>query len=147
MANMGMGGFAIPENKSGQFSLPMALAGAAAGAVGMALVYGVVGRLVAEFAYVSFLIGVASGFLAVRLGGGRNVVAGIGAAVFSLVAVLGAKLIVGAPEGYGFVEYHTTPFDILFCYVLTPATGFLTAGSERIRELANRVPYLNRLPF
>jgi hypothetical protein len=125
--------------------MPMAVAGALGGAIALALVYGVVGRFVGEFSYVACLIGFASGAAAAKLGGGRNLVVGAVAAASSLLAVLGAKLIVGAPEGYGFIEYHTTLFDIIFCYVACPAAAFAVAGTDKARELLRRLPV--RLPI
>jgi len=146
MANINMGHFSVEDAaQGGEVKLPMAIAGALGGAIALALVYGVVGRFVGEFSYVACLIGFASGAAAAKLGGGRNLVVGAIAAVSSLVAVLGAKLIVGAPEGYGFIEYHTTMFDILFCYVACPAAAFAVAGTDKARELLRKLPV--RLPI
>jgi hypothetical protein len=141
-----MGHFSVQDtDEGGAVKMPMAVAGALGGAIALALVYGVVGRFVGEFSYVACLIGFASGAAAAKLGGGRNLVVGAVAAASSLLAVLGAKLIVGAPEGYGFIEYHTTLFDIIFCYVACPAAAFAVAGTDKARELLRRLPV--RLPI
>jgi hypothetical protein len=146
MANINMGQFNVEDAaEGGEVKMPMAIAGAVGGALALALVYGVVGRFVGEFSYVAALIGVASGAAAVKLGGGRNLMVGAAAAVASLVAVLGAKVIVGAPEGFGFIEYHTTVFDIIFCYVACPAAAFAVAGTDKARELLRKLPI--RLPI
>lgn len=137
---LNMGGFTVAEHGEGQVSVPKAIAGAVAGALVMGLVYGVVGRFVAEFSYVAFLIGAASGVGAMKLGGGRSIVAGVVAAIASLVAVLLAKLIVGAPEGASWISYHTTMFDILFCYLANPAAAFFAAGTNAARGVLNRLP-------
>ena len=141
MANLSMGGFTVQDGAAaGKVNLSMALVGAAGGALALGVVYGLVGRFVAEFAYVAFLIGGASGVAAMKLGGGRSLVVGAAAAVISLVAVLGAKLIVGAPEGTSWISYHTTMFDILFCYVLNPAAAFFAAGTDKARAVLDRLP-------
>ncbi len=143
--NMNMGHFSVQDTEqSGEVKMPMAIAGAVGGALALGLVYGVVGRFVGEFSYVACLIGFASGAAAAKLGGGRNLVVGAIAAASSLFAVLGAKLIVGAPEGYGFIEYHTTLFDIIFCYVACPAAAFAVAGTDKARALLRKLPV--RLP-
>src|SRR5688500_1226238 len=99
MANLNLGGFVTADAGEGSVSLPKAAMGAAAGALALGLVYGIVGRFVGELSYVAFLIGAASGVGAMKLGGGRSVIAGGIAAATTLVAVLFAKLVVGAPEG------------------------------------------------
>jgi hypothetical protein len=76
-----------------------------------------------------------------KLGGGRSIVVGAAAAAISLVAVLGAKLIVGAPEGTSWISYHTTMFDILFCYVLNPVAAFFAAGTDKTRAVLDRLPF------
>jgi hypothetical protein len=139
MANLGMGGFSVQDGEqSGQVNIGMALVGAVGGALALGVVYGLVGRFVGEFAYAAFLIGAASGVAAMKLGGGRSFLVGGVAAGVSLIAVVGAKLIVGAPEGTSWVAYHTTMFDILFCYLLNPAAAFFTAGTDQVRGLLKR---------
>ncbi len=140
MAQLNMGGFSVSDAGEGEVSLPKAIVGAAVGALVVGALYGVVGRFVAEYAYGAFLIGAASGVLAMRLGGGRSIPAGVVAAVLSLVGVLAGKLIVGSPEGVSWVSYHTTPFDILFCYVANPAAAFFAAGTNSARSLLKRLP-------
>src|SRR5688572_33487249 len=127
MSDLNMGGFKTGDAAEGAVNLPMAIAGAAAGAIALGLVYGLVGKFVGEFSYVACLIGAASGVGAQKLGKGRSIVAGVAAAVLSLVAVLGAKLLVGAPEGVSWISYHTQLFDILFCYLANPAAAFFAA--------------------
>ena len=122
-------------------NLPKALFGALAGALVLGLVYGVVGRFVSEFAYLAVLIGSASGLAAVRLGGRASPIAGGVAAVASLIMVLAAKVIVGAPEGVGFIAYHTTMFDILFCYVANPVAAFVAGGTGVGRGMLSRLPF------
>jgi hypothetical protein len=139
MANLEIGGFSVKDSEqSGEVNLPKALIGAVGGALALGLVYGLVGRFVAEFAYAAILIGAASGTLAMKLGGGRSFVVGGVAAGVSLIAVIGAKLIVGAPEGASWMSYHLTMFDIIFCYVLNPVTAFFTAGTDQVRGLLKR---------
>jgi len=141
MSQLNMGGFKVGDAGQGEVNLPMALVGAVGGALLLGIVYGVVGRFVGEYSYVAFLIGGASGVAAMKLGGGRSVIAGIVAAVVSLIAVLGAKLIIGAPEGTSWISYHTTMFDIIFCYLANPAAAFFAAGTDQARTLLNKLPF------
>jgi len=122
-------------------NLPKAIAGALAGAVVAGLLYGVVGRFVAEFSYLAVLIGSASGLLAARLGGKPSSVAGGVAAAASLVMVLAAKVVVGAPEGVSWVSYHLTMFDIIFCYIANPVAAFIAGGTGAGRGLLRRLPF------
>lgn len=141
MGSLSMGGFTVADADEGKVSLPMATVGAIGGAIALGIVYGVVGRFVGEYSYAAFLIGAASGVAAMKLGGGRSLIAGGIAAVATLVAVLGAKVIVGAPEGVGWITYHTTMFDILFCYLAAPAAAFFAAGTGAARSVLNRLPF------
>jgi hypothetical protein len=141
MANLNMGGFTTADEGEGVVNLPKAALGALAGAFAMGVVYGVVGRFVGEYSYVAFLIGAAGGVGAMKLGGGRSLVAGGLAAGATLAAVIVAKVIVGAPEGTSWVAYHTTTFDILFCYLAAPAAAFFAAGSNQSRELLDKLPF------
>ncbi len=127
--------------EAGELNLPKAIAGALAGAVVAGLLYGVVGRFVAEFSYLAVLIGSAAGLMAVRLGGKASPVAGGVAAAASLVMVLAAKIIVGAPEGSSWIAYHTTMFDILFCYLANPIAAFVAGGTGAGRGLLRRLPF------
>lgn len=129
------------SSAEGTLSLPKAIAGALAGALVIGLVYGVVGRFVAEFSYLAILIGTASGLAAVRLGGGSSPVAGAVAAGASLFMVLAAKVIVGAPAGYGWVAYHTTLFDIIFCYIANPVAAFAAGGTGVGRGILQKLPF------
>lgn len=140
MANLNMGGFVTADAGEGSVSIPKAAMGAVGGAFALALVYGVVGRFIGEYSYVAFLIGAASGVGAMKLGGGRSVVAGGIAAGATLAAVLFAKLIVGAPEGVSWLGYHTQMFDILFCYIAAPAAAFFAAGTNQARDLLKKLP-------
>lgn len=122
-------------------NLPKAIAGAVAGALAAGIVYGVVGRFVAEFSYLAVLIGSASGLFAVKLGGKASPVAGAVAAATSLFMVLAAKVIVGAPEGVSWISYHTTMFDILFCYIANPVAGFVAGGTGVGRGVLSKLPF------
>ncbi|MCA9608241.1 MAG: hypothetical protein KC619_21680 [Myxococcales bacterium] len=129
------------STESGEMSLPKAIAGALGGAIAAGLLYGIVGHFVAEFSYLAVLIGSASGLMAVRLGGKASPVAGGIAAVASLGMVLAAKLLVGAPEGSSWIAYHTTLFDIIFCYVANPVAAFMAGGTGAGRGLLRRLPF------
>lgn len=122
-------------------NLPKAVVGALGAALAVGLVYGVVGRFVAEFSYLAVLIGSASGLAAVRLGGKATPLVGVLSAVASLVMVLAAKLIVGAPEGSSWLSYHLTLFDILFCYIANPVAAFVAGGTGAARGLLARLPF------
>lgn len=140
MSHLNMGGFTTQDGAEGQIDLTKAVLGAAAGAIVVGIAYGVVGRFVAEFSYGAFLIGAAAGVGSMKLGGGRSLVAGAVAAVLALVGVIIGKLIVGAPEGASWISYHTTLFDILFCYVANPVAAFFAAGTDKARALLDRLP-------
>jgi hypothetical protein len=127
---------------SGGVTSPTAAAGAVAGALAMGIVYGIIGRVLrVEYSYVAFLIGAASGVAAMKLGGGRSIVSGGIAAGATLVGVLLGKIIIGSPEGTSFLAYHTTMFDIIFCYLAAPAAGFFAAGSNQARQLLRHLPF------
>jgi hypothetical protein len=141
MASLNMGGFTTADAGEGQVSVPKAAAGALGGALAMGVVYGVIGRVLhVEYSYVAFLVGAAAGVAAMKLGGGRSIVAGALAAASALVGILVGKVIIGSPEGTSFLAYHTTMFDILFCYVAAPAAGFFAAGTNQARQLLDRLP-------
>lgn len=129
------------SDSQAELNLPKAIAGALAGAVAAGILYGVVGRFVAEFSYLAVLIGSASGLMAVRLGGKASPVAGGIAAAASLGMVLAAKILVGAPEGTSWIAYHTTMFDIIFCYVANPVAAFVAGGTGAGRGLLRRLPF------
>ena len=132
----------MPADESdAPLNLPKAIVGALAGALVVGLIYGVIGRFVAEFSYVAVLVGSASGLAAVKLGGRASPIAGGVAAVASLVMILAAKLIVGAPEGTSWVSYHTTMFDILFCYIANPVAAFVAGGTGLGRGLLRKLPF------
>lgn len=141
MNKVSLGHFSATDAGEGQADMPKAVVGAVGGALAMGLIYGVVGRFVGEYSYIAFLIGAASGLAAMKLGGARSAVVGGIAAAASLVAVLLAKVIIGAPEGASWVSYHTTMFDILFCYIACPVAAFFAAGSDKIRELTKHLPF------
>lgn len=141
MANLNMGGFQMADAGEGEVKLPMAIAGAAGGALVLGIVYGVIGRVIGEFSYAAFLVGAGAGMAALKLGGGRSIVAGAISAVLALVGILVGKVIVGAPEGVSWVSYHTTMFDILFCYLACPAAAFFAAGTDQARQVLKRLPF------
>lgn len=141
MSKVSLGHLSADDAGEGQANIPKAIAGAFAGAIAMGLVYGVVGRVIGEYSYIAFLIGGAAGLGAMKLGGARSMTVGAIAAGASLIAVLMAKVIVGAPEGTSWVAYHTTMFDILFCYLAPPAAAFFAAGSDKVRELTKHLPF------
>lgn len=141
MNKVSLGHFSATDAGEGQADMPKAVVGAIGGALAMGLVYGVVGRFIGEYSYIAFLIGAASGLAAMKLGGARSMVVGGIAAAASLVAVLLAKLIIGAPEGVSWVSYHTSMFDILFCYIAPPVAAFFAAGSDKVRELTKHLPF------
>jgi len=116
-------------------SLPLGLAGAAGGALAAALIYGVVGRFIGEMSYLAVLVGIASGMAATTLGKGNSIPVGIAAAVFTLVSMFVGKLIVGAPPGVSWIAYHTTLFDIIFCYLLAPIAALGLGGVPKVGEL------------
>lgn len=141
MSKVSLGHLSADDAGEGQANMPKAIAGAFAGAIAMGLVYGIVGRVIGEYSYIAFLIGGAAGLGAMKLGGARSMTVGAIAAGASLIAVLMAKVIVGAPEGTSWVAYHTTMFDILFCYLAPPAAAFFAAGSDKVRELTKHLPF------
>ena len=143
MSSLNLGGFVLPDASDNSVtSLPRAAIGAIAGALAVGVVYGIIGRVLhVEYSYVAFLIGAASGVGAMKLGGGRSVLAGAIAAAATLVGVLLGKIIIGSPEGTSFIAYHTTIFDIIFCYLAAPAAGFFAAGSSQARQLLKHLPF------
>ena len=141
MASLNMGGFTTGDAGEGAVSVPKAAAGAVGGALAMGVVYGIIGRVLhVEYSYVAFLVGAAAGVAAMKLGGGRSIVAGGISAVAALFGILVGKLIIGHPEGTSFIGYHTTLFDILFCYVAAPAAGFFAAGTNQARQILDKLP-------
>lgn len=141
MASLNMGGFTATDAGEGQVSLPKAAAGALGGALAMGVVYGAIGRVLhVEYSYVAFLVGAAAGVAAMKLGGGRSIVAGGISAAAALLGILVGKIIIGSPEGTSFLAYHTTMFDILFCYIAAPAAGFFAAGTNQARQILDRLP-------
>lgn len=129
------------ESPDVALNLPKAIAGALAGALVLGLIYGVVGRFVTELSVLAIAIGSAAGLAAVRLGGRPSPVVGAVAAAVALAMVLAAKVIVGAPEGVSWIGYHTTMFDILFCYVANPVAAFAAGGTGAGRGLLSRLPF------
>ena len=132
----------LPKDESdAPLNLPKAIAGAVGAAIALGLVYGVVGRFVAEFSYLAVLVGTASGLAAVRLGGKASPVAGAVAALASLVMIVAAKLIVGSPEGTSWLSYHLTMFDIIFCYIANPVAAFVAGGTGVGRGILKKLPF------
>jgi hypothetical protein len=128
------GVMSMQDQAEGTGSAALGIVGAAAGAIVMGIVYGLVSRLIWEQSYVAVLVGAAAGFGALKLGRGRSLVVGIAAAAFTLVGSIVGKLIIGSPEGVSWLAYHTTMFDILFCYVAAPVTAFAIAGTDKLRR-------------
>lgn len=141
MSKVSLGHFSANDAGEGEANMPKAIAGAFGGALAMGLAYGLVGRFVGEFAYVAFLIGAAAGLAAMKLGGARNMVVGGIAAAASLVGVIVGKLLIPAGDGGSWIAYHTTMFDILFCYIACPVAALFAAGSDKIRELTKHLPF------
>ena len=119
----------------------LGLVGAAAGALVMGIIYGVVGRVAFEHSAIAILVGVASGFAALKLGGKKNLVIGLAAAAFTLVGSLVGKIIIGSPPGVSWIAYHTTFFDIIFCYVAAPLAAVALAGTDKLDGLRRRLPF------
>ena len=63
------------------------------------------------------------------------------------IVLLGAvALVLGAGPAsadfdYREAAYHTTMFDIIFCYLAAPAAGFFAAGSNQARQLLRHLPF------
>jgi hypothetical protein len=136
-----MGHITVEDAGEGQVSVPKAVIGAIGGGLVVGVLYGVVARVIGEHSYAAFLIGAAAGLAAMKLGGGRSIVAGVAAAASALVGVLIGKVICGAPEGTSWIAWHTQPFDILFCYVANPAAAFFAAGTDKARSLLKMLPF------
>lgn len=124
-----------------QGNMMLGLAGAAAGALVMGIVYGVIGRVAFEHSALAVLVGIAAGFGALKLGGMQNLMVGIAAAVLTLVGSLIGKVIIGAPEGVSWIAYHTTLFDILFCYVTAPVAAVAICGTDKLSFLRRYLPF------
>ncbi len=138
MNKLSLGHLSAEDVGEGQANMPKAVAGAFAGAILLGIVYGVVGKFIGEFSYAAFLIGGATGLGAMVLGGGRGMVVGLMASAVTLVGVLVGKLICGAPEGVSWVAYHTTMFDILFCYLAPPVVAFFASGTDAARDFIRK---------
>ena len=142
MSKVSLGHLSANDAGEGQANMPKAIAGAFAGALAMGVVYGGISRVLGtEYSYVAFLVGAAAGLGAMKLGGARSMTVGTIAAVASLIGILVAKVIIGSPPGTSFIAYHTTMFDILFCYLAPPAAALFAAGSDKIRELTKHLPF------
>lgn len=141
MGQLRMGHISVEDAGEGSVNLGKAIVGAVGGGLAMGALYGVASRVVGEYSYVAFLIGAVAGLAAMKLGGGRSVVAGVIAAVSALAGVIVGKLICGAPEGTSWIAYHTQMFDILFCYIAAPAAAFFAAGTDKARGLLKMLPF------
>ncbi len=126
--------------KPEEFNLMMGIAGAAAGAIAVGLAYGAVGMFVAEYKWLALATGAASGVAAVRLAKGYSIPLGAAAAVLTLVGIIAGKMLI-RPEGADWVAYHTTMFDILFCYVGAPAAAFVAAGTAAGGSIREHLPF------
>src|SRR5689334_19538064 len=147
MSNPDAGGFRVTDTRENSVDVPMALIGAVGGAFGMSIVYGLIGKVIGEFSVLALLVGGTAGAAAFKLGHGRSPLVGGVAAGLSLVAILGAKIMIGVPDGaaVSWFSWHMQPFDIIFCYLLSPAVAFALAGSEKARALLKKLPF--RLPI
>jgi hypothetical protein len=116
-------------------SLPLGVVGAAGGALVAALIYGAVGRFVGEISYLAVLVGIASGMAATTLGKGNSIPLGVAAGVLTLFSMVVGKLIVGAPPGVSWIAYHTTLFDIIFCWALAPLAAVGLGGVPKVAEI------------
>lgn len=124
-----------------QTNLVMGLVGAAGGALLMGIVYGFVSLFIGEIKLVVLLVGAVSGFGAMKLGKGSSLVVGIAAAILTLIGIFIGKVIIGAPVGFTWVEYHTTMFDILFCYLGAPIVAFGVAYGSKLQSLRRHLPF------
>jgi hypothetical protein len=129
------------QQGSGQVNVVLGIAGAAAAAIVVGIVYGVIGRVAFEHSAVAVLVGLAAGAGALKLGGGQSLIVGVAAAVLTLVGSIIGKLIIGSPEGVSWVAYHTTMFDILFCYVTAPIAAFAICGTDKLMFLRRYLPF------
>jgi hypothetical protein len=136
-----MGHLSVEDGNEGSVNVGKAILGAVGGGLAMGALYGVASRVVGEYSYAAFLIGAVAGLAAMKLGGGRSVVAGVVAAISALAGVVIGKLICGAPEGVSWLSYHTQMFDILFCYLANPAAAFFAAGTDKARGLIKMLPF------
>lgn len=141
MGQLRMGHLSVEDAGEGQVNVGKAIIGAVGGGLLMGVVYGVAAKAIGEHSYVAFLIGAVAGLAAMKLGGGRSIVAGGVAAAAALAGVIVGKLICGAPEGTSWIAYHTTMFDILFCYLANPAAAFFAAGTDKARGLLKMLPF------
>lgn len=141
MGQLRMGHLSVEDGNEGSVNVGKAILGAVGGGLAMGALYGVASRVVGEYSYAAFLIGAVAGLAAMKLGGGRSVVAGVVAAISALAGVVIGKLICGAPEGVSWLSYHTQMFDILFCYLANPAAAFFAAGTDKARGLIKMLPF------
>jgi hypothetical protein len=141
MGQLRMGHLSVEDAGEGRVNLGKAIVGAVGGGLLMGVVYGVAAKVIGEHSYVAFLIGAVAGLAAMKLGGGRSIVAGAVAAAAALAGVIVGKLICGAPAGTSWIAYHTTMFDILFCYLANPAAAFFAAGTDKARGLIKMLPF------
>jgi len=112
-----------------QQDLMKGILAAAGAALVVGLAYGVVGMFVNEFKWLALATGAASGVAGVTFAKKYSIPLGVAAAVFTLIGMVVGKLLI-RPEGADWVAYHTTLFDIMFCFVGAPALAFIAAGTK-----------------
>ena len=113
-----------------QQDLMKGIMAAAGAALVVGLIYGVVGMFVNEFKWLALATGAASGVAGVTFGKKYSIPLGVAAAVFTLIGMIVGKLLIQPGEGGDWFAYHTTLFDIMFCYVGAPALAFIAAGTQ-----------------
>ncbi len=115
------------------------IAAAAGAAIAVGLIYGVIGMFVAEFKYVALATGAASGLAGLHFAKRHSLALGALAATFTLVGMIVGKLLI-RPEGVDWIAYHTTMFDIMFCFVGAPVLAFVAAGTQAGDQVRRYLP-------
>jgi hypothetical protein len=112
-------------------------------AIVLGITFGGCFRMVAEYSYVYIFSGLLIGATAAAAVRAYPIIAAIAGLAGSLMLVLIAKLIVGAPPGTSWIAYHTTLFDFLFCYIAAPIAAATVGGVGSI-AIAKMWPPVNR---
>jgi hypothetical protein len=134
-----VGRISFPDVSDEDVVWTRAVTGSTVAALAVAIAYGLAGRFTHEVLVFAPLVGTVSGLSALRFGQGRSIPVGMIAAVVSLLAVIGAKVVVGAPSGVSWFTQHTTVFDLVFCYVLNPLAALFCAATDSAKNLVARV--------
>jgi hypothetical protein len=116
------------------------IAAAAGAAIVVGLAYGLVGMFVNEFKWLALATGAASGVAAVTFAKKHSLALGTLAAAFTLVGMIVGKLLI-RPEGVDWIAYHTTMFDIMFCFVGAPVLAFIAAGTQGGDYVRSYLPF------